>query len=77
MRKVENHVRKLDEEHWHRTDPSRVERSEGFAGRLEDSIAKLEAELAAATKSGDRRAIGEAEQALATQKAWLETVRKG
>lgn len=77
LRKVENHVRKLDEEHWHRSDPSRVERSEGFAGQLEDSIAKLEAELAAAEQAGDKSAVKAAASALETQRAWLETVRKG
>lgn len=76
FRKVEAHVRKLDEDHWHRTDPSRVERSEGFAGQLEESIAKLESELTAAEQSGDRRAIDAAKQALATQQAWLAAVRK-
>ncbi len=77
LRKVEAHVRKLDEEHWHRTDPSRVERSEGFAGQLEDSIAKLAAELAAAEAGGDKRRIAEAQQALDTQRAWLAAVRQG
>ena len=75
LRKVENHVRKLDDEHWHRTDPSRVERSEGFAGQLEESIARLEGELAEAERSGDRTAIEAARQALETQKAWLAAVR--
>ena len=76
LRKVEAHVRKLDEEHWHRTDPSRVERSEGFAGQLEDSIAKLAAELATAEQGGDKRRITEAKQALETQQAWLAAVRQ-
>lgn len=77
LRKIENHVRKLDEEHWHRSDPSRVERSEGFAGQLEDSIAKLEAELAAAEQAGDKTAAATAAEALKTQQAWLATIRKG
>ena len=77
LRKVENHVRKLDEEHWHRTDPSRVERSEGFAGQLEESIAKLQDELATAERSGDQAAAAAAAQALETQQAWLATIRKG
>lgn len=77
LRRVEAHVRKLDEEHWHRSDPSRVERSEGFAGQLEESIAKLQAELDAARTAGDENAVAAATQALETQQAWLETVRKG
>lgn len=77
LRKVEAHVRKLDDEHWSRTDPTKQERSEGFAGQLEDSIAKLERELDAAKAGGDKKAISEAESALATQKAWLAAVRAG
>ena len=76
LRKVEQHVRKLDDEHWHRTDPSRTERSEGFAGQLEESIAKLQSELEAAQQAGDRGAIEAAQQALETQQAWLAAVRR-
>src|SRR6185437_3303403 len=31
MRKVETHVRKLDDDHWKRTDPEKQARSEGLA----------------------------------------------
>jgi hypothetical protein len=71
LRKVEAHVRKLDEDHWHTTNPERVERSAGFAGQLQESIAKLERSLEDAKASGDKKRIAEAEQALSTQKAWL------
>lgn len=77
MRKVEAHVRKLDDDHWVRSDPARQERSEGFAGQLEDSIAKLEQELAEAESAGKPAAIEAAKQALETQRTWLATVRKG
>ncbi len=77
LRRIEAHVRKLDEDHWVRSDPARQERSEGFAGQLEDSIAKLEQELAEAQSSGNAKRIESAQQALDTQRAWLATVRKG
>ncbi len=75
LRKVEDHVRRLDDDHWKRSDPTRVERSEGFAGQLEESIAKLEQALETAKAGGDKRKIADAEAALATQKAWLAAVR--
>jgi len=75
LRRIEAHVRKLDDEHWSRNDPTKQERSEGFAGQLEESIAKLERELAEARAGGDQRKIADAEAALATQKAWLAAVR--
>jgi hypothetical protein len=74
LRKVETAVRKLDEDHWNRTDPEKVARAEGFAGQLADAIAKLEKELAAATAGGDKKKIAEAKEALETRKAWLKTL---
>lgn len=77
LRRLEAHVRKLDEDHWVRSDPARQERSDGFAGQLEDSISKLEDELREAEAAGDATRIAEATQALETQRTWLATVRKG
>ena len=77
LRRIEAHVRKLDEDHWVRSDPARQERSDGFAGQLEDSIAKLEDELREAEAAGDAARVAEATQALDTQRTWLATVRKG
>lgn len=76
LRKVETAVRKLDEEHWNRTDPEKVARAEGFSGLLADAIAKLERELESAKASGDKKKIAAAEEALATRKAWLGGIQK-
>jgi hypothetical protein len=76
LRKVESAVRKLDEEHWNRTDPEKVARAEGFTGMLAESIAKLERELADAKAGGDKKKIAAAEEALAARKAWLEGIQK-
>lgn len=74
MRKVEAAVRKLDEDYWHRNNPEKKARSEGLASQLEDAIAKLEQELAAATTSGDARKIANAQEALDARKAWLAAI---
>ena len=71
LRKVETSVRKLDEEHWERSNPERQQRSEGFLGQLNDAIAKLEGELASAKTTGDKRKIADAQEALDARKAWL------
>lgn len=71
MRKVENAVRKLDEDHWQRNNPERQQREEGFLGQLTESIAKLERELDAAKASGNAKKITEAQEALDARKAWL------
>ena len=48
LRKVEAAVRKLEEDSWQRSNPERQARSEGLARQLEESIEKLERELAQA-----------------------------
>ena len=75
LRKVETAVRKLDEEHWNRTDPEKVARADSFAGRLAEAIAKLEAELVTAKATGDKKKITEAQEALEARKAWLGTIK--
>jgi hypothetical protein len=74
LRKVEAHVRKLDEEHWNKSDPEKQARSQGFAAQLEAKIAKLESELAEAKTAGDARKVKDAEDAIAAQKAWLDAL---
>ena len=76
MRKVETHVRKLDEDHWQKNNPERQERAEGFLGKLQESIAKLEKELETAKANGDQKKIAEAQSALDAQTAWLGAVKQ-
>ncbi|WP_460518702.1 DUF349 domain-containing protein [Humibacter antri] len=75
LRKVETAVRKLDDEHWERSNPEKKARSEGLAAQLTDAITRLEEELEAAKASGDARAIAQAQEALDARKAWLAALR--
>lgn len=68
LRKIEDHVKGLEDEHWRATNPETKARSEGLRGQLETSIAELTAGIAAAK---DPKAKAEAEQKLATQQSWL------
>jgi hypothetical protein len=74
LRKVETAVRKLDEEHWQKSNPERIARAEGLAGQLNDAIAKLEAELADAKAGGNAAKVKDAEEALEARKAWLKAI---
>jgi hypothetical protein len=74
MRKVEAAVRKLDEDHWEKSNPEKQARSDGLASQLTAAIDKLEKELAAARAAGDARKIKDAEEALAARKVWLEAL---
>ncbi|MEO6505271.1 MAG: DUF349 domain-containing protein [Terrimesophilobacter sp.] len=75
LRKVEAAVRKLEEDSWQRSNPERQARSEGLAKQLEESIDKLEKELAQAHTSGDARKIAQAQEALDARKVWLDALK--
>lgn len=68
LRRVEDHVKGLEDDHWKKTNPETKARSEGLRGQLEASIAELEAEIAAAK---DAKSKAAAEEKLATQRSWL------
>lgn len=74
MRRIEAHVRKLDDDHWDRTNPERKARSEGLAGQLEESIEQLEAAIEAAKASKDARKVAGLEAELQTKREWLAVV---
>ena len=74
LRKVETHVRQLDEQFWEKNNPERQARSQGLASQLQDAIGKLEDELAAAESSGDTRRVAQAREALEARKVWLDAI---
>ncbi|HEX4442429.1 MAG TPA: DUF349 domain-containing protein [Galbitalea sp.] len=75
LRRVETAVRKLDEDHWQRSDPEKQARSEGLASQLHDAIAKLERELSEAQASGDKAKVAKAQEALDARKVWLDALK--
>lgn len=74
LRKVEQHLRTLDDDHWKRNNPETKARTEGLAGQLNAAIAKLESELEEAKASGDQARIAEATDALEARKLWLNAL---
>ena len=72
MRAVEDAIREAENAEWRRTDPETKARAEGLAGQLQDAIAGLEKDLAAAQAAGDAKKIAETEAALTARRAWLE-----
>lgn len=75
IRKVEAAVRKLDDDHWQKSNPEKQARSEGLASQLHDAIAKLERELDDAKANGDKKKIAEAQEALDARKLWLGAIK--
>ncbi len=74
LRAIETAVRTLEEDHWKKNDPEKKARAEGLAGQLQDAIAALEADLAAATAAEDAARTAELTEALEARKAWLAAV---
>ena len=72
LRAIETAVKNAEREHWKSTDPAAKARQDDVTSKLEDAIAKLEKELAAAT---DKKKIAELTESLAARKSWLEVVR--
>lgn len=75
LRAIESKVKNAEQDHWRKTDPASIDRSNSVISQLEDSIKKLENELATATASKNDKKIKDATEALSARKAWLETVK--
>lgn len=76
MRAVEKKIRDADQEHWRKSDPAAIERTNGVLSQLEESIGKLEKELEAAMTSGDSSNVEKAKAALETRRSWLAVVKQ-
>jgi hypothetical protein len=76
LRAVESAVRDASEQAWKRTDPEKSARADDMNSKLEKAIADLEADLAAAQESGDKKRIKDVEENLASRKSFLEMAQK-
>lgn len=74
LRKIEQNVRGREDTEWKRNNPETKARANDMTRQLTDAITKLEQELAAATASGDKRAIASAAEALDARRAWLRAI---
>ncbi|WP_442575653.1 DUF349 domain-containing protein [Microbacterium sp. F51-2R] len=74
LRKIEQGLRSREDAEWKRNDPEQKARANDMTRQLTEAIEKLQQELAAAEKSGDKRAIAKAEEALEARKGWLRAL---
>lgn len=72
LRRIEQHVKSLEDKHWQDSNPERKARSAGVAGQLEDAIETLQAQIA---ETSDASRVAELEAELATKQQWLEIAR--
>lgn len=74
LRKIESHVKGLADAAWQKSDPEKVARAEGMAGQLQDAIAELTAEIAAAEAAGNTASAAKLRESLQAREAWLAAV---
>ena len=77
LKKVEDEVRKMQEEIWRRSKPEVIDRANTLVASFEASIAKLEASLVTAEKSGDKAASAKVKEQIEQAKALLDAARSG
>ena len=74
LRRVETALRTREDADWKRNDPEQKARANDMTRQLTDAIEKLEDELEVAKKSGDKRAIANATEALEARRSWLKAL---
>ena len=76
IRKVEQAIRGVEDEHWARTDPEKSARADDMVGKLEAAIADIEGDLEKARADGNQKKVTELEENLASRRSFLEMARR-
>ena len=76
LRKVEDAVRKAEDNQWRKSNPEAIARAEGTVTQLRIAIEQLEAQLAKARGRGDDKAARDAEEAIEARRSWLEEAER-
>ncbi|HWS50224.1 MAG TPA: DUF349 domain-containing protein [Microbacterium sp.] len=74
LRAIEQALKTREEVDWKKNNPETKARANDMSSQLLEAIEKLEAELAAAEKAGDKKAAKEAADALEARRAWLSAL---
>lgn len=76
MRKVEQAIRKVEDEQWRRTDPEKSARADDLVGKLQEAIDEVEAKLEKARAAGDDKQVAKLEQELDARRSFLEAAER-
>ncbi len=76
MRTVETALRNAEDEQWKRSDPEKSARANDLVTKLEDAIAKVEADLDKARAAGNDKKVRELEENLESRRSFLEMARR-
>lgn len=76
IRKVENAIRDVEQEHWRRSDPEKSARADDMVSQLQAAIDKVQADLDKARAKGDQRKVAELEENLASRQSFLDMAKR-
>lgn len=76
IRAVERAIREADEREWKRTDPEKSARANEMITKLEDAVAQIESDIAAAEAAGDAKKVEELRENLASRQEFLQIARR-
>ncbi|MCW2813448.1 MAG: hypothetical protein JWN84_903 [Nocardioides sp.] len=76
MRAVENALRSAEDDQWKRSDPEKSARANDMVTKLEDAIAKVEADLEKARTAGNDKKVKELEENLESRRSFLDMARR-
>jgi hypothetical protein len=76
LRKVEEAVRKAEDNQWRKSNPEAIARAEGTVTQLRSAIEQLERQLAKARDKDDAKAERNAQEALDARRSWLEEAER-
>lgn len=76
LQAVETAVKNAEEEQWKRSNPETKIRANGLVAALENSIPKIESQLADAQSKGDEKKVAKLQAELDSKKQWLEQALK-
>ncbi|MDF2561187.1 MAG: hypothetical protein K0R99_2633 [Microbacterium sp.] len=74
LRAIEQALKAREDVDWKKNNPETKARANDMSSQLLEAIEKLEAELAAAEKAGDKKAAKEAADSLEARRAWLSAL---
>ncbi|MFJ4174429.1 DUF349 domain-containing protein [Microbacterium sp. NPDC089696] len=74
LRVIEQALKAREDVDWKKNNPETKARANDMSSQLLEAIEKLESELAAAEKSGDKKAAKEAADALEARRTWLSAL---
>ena len=76
IRKVEQAIKSHEDDQWRRTDPEKSARANDMVTKLEEAIAKVQADLAKAQAAGDARTVKALEENLASRQMFLDAAKR-